>query len=500
MSAKCLLRGMNLVKIYGERIVFDIRSISLHEGQRVGLIGENGAGKSTLMSVLAGAEEPDEGQVIRAGRIAVIWQDGSALLPDRNESVRAAKLAGTFETERGERSEKPSGGERTRMAIARALASEPDIIFADEPTTNLDLDGIEKLERELLAFRGAIVLVSHDRGLLDAFCGEIWELEEGALRVFPGNLSAWMAQKTRERDFARFQYDQYREEKKRMKESAQKMSERAAGMRRTPKGMSASEARLCGPKGAAITAQAGVRAKARALRHRAEMLEEKERPRDLPEIRMALGCESPVTSHAAVRVDGLGVSFGGRVVLRGASFELTAGKRTVMLGGNGSGKTTILEAIAARAEGVKTAPDARVGSFTQNAESLDPRKTALENARSVSNLPESEVRTILARLGIKKNDVHKKTAVLSGGERVKVAFARLFASTLNVLLLDEPTNHVDIYTAEELLNLLLLWQGTLLIVTHDRRFAQKLAHRLLFVEDGEVRTFEGTWDEYTMRF
>ena len=429
----------------------------------------------------------------------MICQDGASVLPDQSDFLRHAKLAGLFETERAEKSSRPSGGERTRVAIAEVLASEPDILFADEPTTNLDMDGIEKLQRELLASRGALVLVSHDRELLDAVCTEIWELEAGELRAFPGNFSAWEEQKVRERGFIQFEYDQYRSEKKRLAISARKMNERAQTMHHAPKGMSASEARLCAGKDRALAAQSGVRAKAKAISHRAEMLEVKERPHDLPEIKMALGCESPVASHAAVRVENLRVSFGDRVVLRDASFELPTGKCSVMLGANGCGKTTLLDRVFSGGDGVKIAPSARMGYFNQNHEALDLEKTALEKARSISNLPESEVRTILARLGIKKDDVHKKCGVLSGGERAKVAYARLFASNLNVLLLDEPTNHVDIYTAGELENLLAMWRGTLLVVTHDRHLARKIAHRLLLVEDDEVRAFEGTWEEYQNR-
>ncbi len=496
MSARQVLSAENIRKSYGDRTIFDIESLSLEAGRRVGLVGENGAGKSTLLAVLGGECEPDGGRVERRGRVAVIRQDGAYLLPDQSDFSRRAKLASLFETEQGERSARPSGGERTRVAIAQALACDTDVLLADEPTTNLDLAGIEKLQRELLAGSWALVLVSHDRELLDAVCTEIWELEGGALRVFPGNFSAWREQKARERDFAQFEYDQYRGEQKRLNDSARKVNERARNMHRPPKGMSASDARLCAGKDRALAAQGAVRAKAKAVSHRAEMLEAKERPRDLPEIKMALGCESPVASHAAVRVEGLNVAFGDRVVLREASFELVTGKCTVMLGPNGSGKTTLLDKIFAGADGVKVAPSARIGYFNQNHEALELDKTALQNARAISDLPESDVRTILACLGIRRDDVHKKCGVLSGGERAKVAYARLFASNLNVLLLDEPTNHVDIYTAQELERLLSLWRGTLLVVTHDRRLAHAIAHRLLIVENGAVRTFEGTLEEY----
>jgi macrolide transport system ATP-binding/permease protein len=227
------------------------------------------------------------------------------------------------------------------------------------------------------------------------------------------------------------------------------------------------------------------------------MLEKKDRPPDLPEIKMALG-GTRVDANAVIRVSGFSVSFGGRTILDDVQFEVSAGKRTVLLGPNGSGKTSLLALIERGAPQIKIAPGARIGYFNQNHESVDASRTILENARGSSDLPEHEVRTILARLGIKGDAVRKKCGVLSGGERAKVAFAALFASNLNTLVLDEPTNHIDLYTAEALEGLLSVWEGTILLVTHDRRLAEKVGDRLLVIENKKIKTFEGTLEEYEL--
>ena len=334
-----------------------------------------------------------------------------------------------------------------------------------------------------------MVLVSHDRALLDAFCTVIWALEDGALRAFPGSYGEWVAQRDRERAFQQFEYDQYRAEKRRLEAEGRALREQARGMRKAPKRMGNSEARL--HKGVTTVPQGQVAHRAAAILRRAERLEAKERPSDLPQVRMALGAASPIVSRTAVRVEGLSVRYGDRVVLDDVSLALPTGSRTVLLGPNGAGKTTLVERIVKGDPAVRPANGLRLGYFSQTHDVLDPAKTVLENARWDSSLPESEVRTILANLMITGDEVFKPVSVLSGGERAKAAFARLLASDCNLLILDEPTNHIDLYTAEALEALLCQWQGTLLVVTHDRRLAEKVATRTLLLADGKVTTPPG---------
>ncbi|MDR1916872.1 MAG: ATP-binding cassette domain-containing protein [Synergistaceae bacterium] len=496
-----LLKAVNIKLSYGDRTIIDIDSLELHLGQKIGLVGQNGAGKSTLLGILSGSLIPDEGTVDARASIALIHQDDLTKLTGKStatsQKFEDAPRAHLGQFKRENLSIRPSGGEIVRDKIALALSSGADILLADEPTTNLDSDGIEKLERELINFKGALVLVSHDRTLLERVCGSIWEIEGGHIRAFPGNYSAWRAQKTREREFSRSEYEKYRGEERRLREAARRVNAHSERAAHAPSRMSRSEAGINPGKGQ--KGQAKIRAQARAIQKRADMLERKERPLDLPEIRMALGSSEGVASPSVIRISGLTLAFGERVIFDGVDCEVTTGKHTLLIGPNGSGKTTLLEMILKGSDCVKTAPGARIGYFSQNHEALDLNASALSNANALSSLGEHEVRTILARLEIKGDDVHKKCGVLSGGERAKVMFARLMASDLNTLILDEPSNHIDLYTAEGLQYLLNSWRGTLLLVTHDRRLMKNIGDRILIIEDKKIRTFEGGFDEYSMR-
>ncbi|MDR1472862.1 MAG: ATP-binding cassette domain-containing protein [Synergistaceae bacterium] len=489
-----LLKAANIKLSYGGRTIIDVESLELLKGQKIGLVGSNGAGKSTLLSVLSGRVVPDEGTVDARAPIALISQDDGApsAAPakgaDRALSRTGRSGGGAFECR--PLSERPSGGEVERDKIALALSSDADVLMADEPTTNLDSEGIENLERELMNFSGGLILVSHDREMLDRVCGAIWEIECGRVRAFPGNYSAWRQQRERERKFALLEYERYGNEERRLRDAAREAIARSARATRPPSRMSLSEARINPDKGQ--IGQAKIASRAGALRKRAAMLESRERPECLPEIRMTLGSGEGVVSPSIIRISGLSVAFGDRVVFDEARCEVATGKRTALLGPNGSGKTTLIEAIAAGGECVKIAPRARVGYFDQRRESLDMEKSALDNARALSSLPEHEVRTILARLEIKGLDARKRCGILSGGERTKVMLARLMASDLNALILDEPTNHMDLYTMDELESLLRSWRGTLLFASHDRRLVENVAERLLIIEDKKIRTFEGT--------
>lgn len=480
-----LLLAQNLIKSYGPRTLFSVEKLEIQDGDRIGLVGFNGAGKSTLLHILAGTEPCDEGVITRRCPAALIEQDGDSNGTDDGKLLRALSLTG---------SACKSGGERTRLALASALAQDTPLLFADEPTTNLDLNGIETLQKLFENRKGALVLVSHDRALLDALCTSIWAVQDGSIRVFSGTYSEWVEQRNREREFAQFEYEQFRSEKKRLETEARNIRQEADSMLKAPRRMGNSEARL--HKGTTAALQGYVASRSSVMRKRAELLEEKVRPSNLPEVRMALGTTSPVTSKTAARIEGLTVRYGEKTVLKDTTFALTTGKRTVMLGPNGAGKTTLLEHLMRGGDCARFSKGVQAGYFSQNHDVLEPDKTVLENVRAASDLPEHEVRTILANLCITGDDVHKPVSVLSGGERAKTALARLLASSCNLLVLDEPTNHIDLYTAEALETLLQKWRGTLLIVTHDRRLAEHVAERLLFVENGGVRAFEGSWAQW----
>lgn len=470
-----LLKAQNILKEYGIQTVLNVKKIEIYDGDRIGLVGRNGAGKSTLFKILSGEIKPDEGNITRNCEIAVIRQDQGSDGEASGSLISRMKLKG---------SAIKSGGELTRMAIASAFSKHAPLLFADEPTTNLDMDGIEELEKMLMGYRGAVVLISHDRRLLNQVCTQIWEIKQGDIQVFPGNYQDYYEQRKREREFQQFEYNQYRKEKKRLEKVIADVKAEASVMRKPPKRMASSEWMLY--KGTAAIMQGHVQSRSSALSSRLERLEAKERPAELPSVSMKLPPGSRMKAVNAARVFALSFGYGDRKVLKEISCEIPAGKKTFLTGKNGTGKTTLLNAIVQGRDGTFITSEAKTAYYSQNQEILDFEKTVLENVLEEAAYPEHICRAVLANLCLEKNDLNKKVKVLSGGERVKTALAKTLVSGCNFLILDEPTNHMDIYTMEGLEKLLENFDGTLLAVSHDRAFIEKMADRILSLSDGKL--------------
>lgn len=470
-----LLKAQNIKKEYGIQEILEIDTLQIEDFDRIGLVGKNGAGKSTLMSILAGDLEPDEGYVKRFCPIARIRQSQEAKGPVQGSYISRLGLKD---------SAVKSGGERTRLAIGAAFSQNAPLLMADEPTTNLDLEGIPLLEKMMAGFRGAILLISHDRALLDRICTTIWELEDGKLRVFEGNYSQWTAQKERERNFEQFQYDQYQKEKKRLTQNIRDFREQSRQMIKPPKQMSSSEWMLY--KGGAAVRQGHVQARTRATLSRLEHLEKRERPAQLPEVSMKLPDSKKIRARYAISVRDLTIQYGEKTVFQKLNFFLPSGTRTVIAGPNGSGKSSLIRAILDRVPGVSITSEASIAYLSQDQDTLNPKKTVLENVLEDAAFPEHICRAVLDNLCMSPLDIKKPVFLLSGGERVKTALAKVLVSGCNLLILDEPTNHIDVYTMAGLEHLLSSYDGTLLAVSHDRAFIEHVADQVYVMRDGHL--------------
>ena len=470
-----LLKAQNIKKEYGIQEILEIDTLQIEDFDRIGLVGKNGAGKSTLMSILAGDLEPDEGYVKRFCPIARIRQSQEAKGPVQGSYISRLGLKD---------SAVKSGGERTRLAIGAAFSQNAPLLMADEPTTNLDLEGILLLEKMMAGFRGAILLISHDRALLDRCCTTIWELEDGKLRVFEGNYSQWTAQKERERNFEQFQYDQYQKEKKRLTQNIRDFREQSRQMIKPPKQMSSSEWMLY--KGGAAVRQGHVQARTRATLSRLEHLEKRERPAQLPEVSMKLPDSKKIRARYAISVRDLTIQYGEKTVFQKLNFFLPSGTRTVIAGPNGSGKSSLIRAILDRVPGVSITSEASIAYLSQDQDTLNPKKTVLENVLEDAAFPEHICRAVLDNLCMSPLDIKKPVFLLSGGERVKTALAKVLVSGCNLLILDEPTNHIDVYTMAGLEHLLSSYDGTLLAVSHDRAFIEHVADQVYVMKDGRL--------------
>lgn len=470
-----LLSAQNIKKEYGIQTVLDIEKLEIADGERIGLIGRNGAGKSTLFGVLSGRIACDEGIIKHNCEIAEILQTGDSDGQADGRFISQMKLR---------ESAVKSGGERTRLAIAAAFSKHAPLLFADEPTTNLDMDGVEKLERMMAGYRGAILLISHDRAMLDRVCNKIWELENGTIRVFDGNYSDWMEQKHRERDFEQFEYEQYQKEKKHLEKTADAFQRKSRGMAKPPKRMGTSEWILY--KGVASVQQGHVQSNKRAVLSRLEHLEKKEKPAELPRISMKLPDSGKIRSRYAAAIKELTAGYGSHNVLSNASLYVESGKRTFLTGGNGAGKSTLIKALLNQAPGTFIPSEAKISYFSQDQDTLDADKTVLENVTANAVCPQHICRAVLSNLYMSRDDMFKPVGVLSGGERVKTALAVVLVSGCNFMILDEPTNHMDVYTMEGLERLLESYDGTLLAVSHDRTFVEHLGDAVFCVENGQI--------------
>jgi macrolide transport system ATP-binding/permease protein len=483
-----LVECRNLKKSYGDRLILDIENLRIYDQDRIGIVGVNGAGKTTLLNLLSQRIEPDEGWVKLYGKCSCISQ----LEPPEEETIQQ-EMASKFKVPPIYR-ESMSGGEKTRFKLATSLSKNNAIIFADEPTSNMDIEGIQLVEDSLAEFSGALVLISHDRDLLDSLCSKIIEIEDGKIKSYSGNYSEYIKQKTKERERAQFEYEEYVKEKKRLERVIISTREKVKSMRKTPRRMGNSEARL--HKMGNQKAKANLDRAIKNMEARIQHLEVKEKPKKIEKIKLDIGDVQKIYSKVIIEGKGLNKSFGEKVIFKDAQFYLENGAKVALIGPNGCGKTTLLKMILNQESPIKIAPNVRIGYFSQELSILEENKSILDNVMSESVYEESFARILLARLLFKGDSVYKKVGILSGGERVKASFAKIICSDFNLLILDEPTNYLDLNSLEVVEEVLREYQHTLLFVSHDRRFINSVASQLMIIEDHKLKTFKGSYEEY----
>ncbi|WP_227396386.1 ribosomal protection-like ABC-F family protein [Jeotgalibacillus aurantiacus] len=451
------------------RTLFEIDELTIRKGDRIGLVGKNGSGKSTLLHLVAGKLQAEEGELFKNGHITLLPQ------LKNTDTVK-------------------SGGEVTQEYINQAFAEKPDLLLADEPTTNLDVEHVQSLEQHLERFPGSILMVSHDRAFLDKLCTKIWEIDEGKIQEFKGNYSAFAETKALRRRQQEEAHVQYERKKKQLEDAIEEKEKRAKRATKKPKDGTEIESKNAKPYFA--KKQKKLRQTAKALETRLKQMEKVERPRELPPVKMNLPNESDMKGRAIIRFDKQIITAGDKKLFSIKPFHIKGGQKLGLIGENGSGKTTLIRAVLDGKEDIHVSPSVKFGYFSQNLDRLKTDKTILANVSEDSIQKEDLIRTVLARLHFYGDDVYKPVSVLSGGERVKVAFAKVFLGDLNVLVMDEPTNFLDIEAVEALESLLMDYRGTVLFVSHDRQLTSRLATRILEIKKGELHVFDGTLADY----
>ena len=473
----------NISVSFGVRNLFHIEKLEVFEGDRIGLVGLNGSGKSTLLRLINGDVVPDSGSIKLECTPAYFAQ-----LSDEGCDMADPKELSLFGVQRLADQEMISGGESTRLRLAELFSADNTLFLLDEPTSHLDGQGFEYLDQRL-AMIESFIIVSHDRELLDRQCNTIIEIEAGEVRTYPGNYSSYCEQKKQAVERAYFEYEQYTDEVKRLSAVYKKKKEQALKISQKPRGLSSSQAKVRdftslrrSPKGKAKSMDKS----AENIKKRIDHMEIKEKPRELPQMRPIFSLTDPPRNPVIMEAEHLSFSYlNGKEIFHDTVFRLLRDSRTVLLGENGSGKTTLIRLIL-EGELIRIVPKAKIGYLKQDLSDLRLEKTVLENIMETCIQSPSVARAVLARLLFNEQDIQKKVEVLSGGERVRLAFARIFVSNANVLILDEPTNYLDIPSIEAIQALLSEYEGTMLFTSHDQAFVQAIATEALTISDKKI--------------
>ncbi|MGI6225630.1 MAG: ribosomal protection-like ABC-F family protein [Peptococcales bacterium] len=483
-----LLECNNIKKYFGDRLIIAVENLRVYSDDRIGIVGINGAGKTTLVNILSGKLDPDEGWVKRYVNCSYISQLESP--KNKQISVEIASKFGVASIW----SENMSGGEKTRFKLAESFENENSLIFADEPTSNIDIEGIKLLEKRLAEYQGGLVLISHDRTFLDKLCNKILEIENGKIKLYKGNYSDFVVQKAQEKERVKFEYNQYVNEKKRLEKVVAGIKQNAKSIKKVPKRMGNSEARL--HKMGDQKAKASLARKIKSTESRIAQLEVKEKPVEQELIKLDLPESNRIYSKVIIEGHNINKSFGNKVIFKDAEFKIGNDSKVALIGPNGCGKSTLLKMIINEDAGIKIAPRAQVGYFSQDMSILDESLTILENVMAESIYQETFARIFLARLLFRREDVFKPVNLLSGGERVKVSFAKMLLKDINLLILDEPTNYLDVKSLEVLEEALREYDRSLLFVSHDRRLISSVADHIMTIENHGIKMFKGSYEEY----
>ncbi len=472
-----LLLEINKVKkYYSDRVILEIDNLLVYSEDKIGIVGINGVGKTTLLNILSSKCSCDEGSIKMYGSYSYITQIDEPQNISENEKNTL------------------SGGEKTKLKIQNAFNENSSMIFADEPTSNLDIAGIKMLEKKLKNYKGSILIVSHDRELLDNVCNKIFELNNGKIKLYNGNYSQYIEQKQLEKITLQAEYDEYIREKKKIEISIDETKGKSSSIRKAPKRMGNSEARL--HKMGDQKARRNLDRSAKALEARLNRLKVNEKPKDLEEIKLDIKDAEGVYSKILIEGKNINKNFDKKSIFKNAFFQIYNGSKVALMGPNGCGKTTLIKMILNGEEEIVTSNALKIGYFSQNLSILDETKTILKNVMDSSIYDETFVRIMLGRLLFKSQDVYKKVSVLSGGEKVKVSFVKIILSDVNTLILDEPTNYLDIYSVEALEKMFSEYKGTVLFVSHDRRFINKIANKTMVIENHKISMYDGNYDEF----
>jgi len=513
-----------------DKNILDSLSFEILEGERVGILGKNGAGKTTVFKMIVEELEPDEGCVVvsagkrvglisqipvypkgyttqdvlrsahaRLDEISVRMKELEAEMADKADDrllreydslMARFEAFGGYDTDtdlnkvaagleisekmRAQLFDSLSGGEKTRVNLARLILEKTDILLLDEPTNHLDLRATEWLEEYLLRFKGTVLVISHDRFFLDRTVSRVIEIVNGRAEFYGGNYSFYIVEKQRRFDEQLKRYEQEQKEIKRLSDAADRLYQWGTGNQRLMK-------------------------KSFSIRSRIERMDKTERP-DMERRLNAHFGEKEFYGDEVLVIKGLSKSYGERELFGGVDLLMQGGERIALIGDNGTGKSTFIKLIMGEEEPdkgyIKKGPSVRAAYLPQVIKFRNPNLSMLDMLLFEDKLTPQAARNRLGAFKFTGEDVFKPVSALSGGEQSRLRLCSLMKEDINLLILDEPTNHLDIMSREWIEEALEDYEGALLFVSHDRYFINRFATRIWELRDGQIFDYKGTFEEY----
>ncbi len=510
--------------------ILDGISFEVYEGEHIGILGKNGAGKTTLFRLISGELEPDEGDIVmpagkRAGILTQIPKyppefTGEDVLKTAHDriyklqrrieelAVRMAddaspeilreydRLSAEFERlggyeldrlrntvanglmipqkQREQLFDTLSGGEKTRLNLARLILEDTDILLLDEPTNHLDMKAAEWLEEYLVKFKGTVLAISHDRYFLDRVATRTIEIVNGKAEIYNGNYSFFLHEKQRRLDEQQKQYEKQQSEIKRLEEARDRLYQWGTGNKRLMK-------------------------KSFAIQSRIDRMDKVERPQAEKKMKAKFS-EREFYGDEVMTIKGLSKSYDGRKLFDGVELTVTGGERIALIGDNGTGKSTLLKIIVGEERAdtgyVKIGPAVKMAYLPQVIKFKNPYRNVLDTLIMDENFQPQEARDRLGAFKFSGEDVFKPVSQLSGGEQSRLRMCILMRRDINLLILDEPTNHLDIISREWIEEAVEGYEEALLFVSHDRYFINRFATRIWELEGGVIHDFRGTFEQY----
>ncbi len=531
-----ILSCNNISKAFGENVILSNCSFNIEEREKAAIVGVNGVGKTTLLRIIVGEIAADEGtvtlangkslgylpqmpeidsaksiydEVLEAKKDVIELEERIRVLEEKMKSLEGSELEDTLkayntvtteferingfayksevvgvlkglgfaEDEFDKKVSVLSGGQKTRLALAKLLVSKPDIILLDEPVNHLDLNSISWLEGYLSNYSGAVIIVAHDRYFLDHVVTKVVEIDRARTSAFSGNYTAYSKKKAERINAELNAYLNQQREIKHQEEVIEKL--KSFNREKSIKRAESREKQLA----------------------KVDLLDKPQ----TADVNMKITLTPNITSgNDVLIVNGLTMIFGENKLFDKIDFDIKRGEKVAIIGNNGTGKTTILKivnGIVKQSEGdVKLGTNVHIGYYDQEHNVLDPNKTIFDEiSDAYPDLNNTKIRNVLASFLFTNDDVFKKISSLSGGEKGRVSLAKLMLSKANFIILDEPTNHLDIMSKEILENALNSYEGTILYVSHDRFFINKTADRILELDDKKLTGYLGNYDYYLQK-